>query len=421
MRVFSSTSRPGLATMETVNWEIERLLRSTDMGPLLQGAVQSAGLTLQGWTLERVYSRPHGETSARFLVQTAGHDITLVASTRELSESQRIQLGAVRCESAVGLLHIWAHPADPELPGLSIVEDHLRLEERLAQLLGVEVQIQQSQMLVLRPLRRAVYRIVASSEMGFRTLFLKVVRPRKFTELAARHLASPLVPPTADLGDGILAVDQASGISFAQLLYMPHSQNSGLRIAPETILSALDSISSDALVLPSRTPPAERFESFADTLVAGGAHRDRVTSLMDLISENLDTGSQPVEPTHGDFHPANLFLSEDGLHPKALIDADTIGPGQRRNDVSMMLAHLIALPSFSAEGYRTAAETAGALWAATSPGTNQDLAARTAASLLCLAPGTHSPEQLTYYLDAAEHLASTGVMAIKEDSREGEM
>lgn len=421
MRVFSSTFEHSLATMETVNWEIERLLRSREMGSLLQSALQSAGLRLQGWDLERVYSRPLGETSARFQVFTVDRSLTLVASTRELRETERVQLGAIRCESAVGLLHIWAHPADPELPGLLIVEDHPRLEARLAQLLGIEVQIQQSQMLVLRPLRRAVYRIVVRSAEGFRTLFLKVVRPRKLPELLARHRTSTLVPPTADLGDGILAVDQAPGISLAQLLYTPHSPNPGVRISPGVVLSALDSMTSDAMALPAKTPPTDRLESFTDTLAAGGAQRTRVKSLIALILQNVDTSPQPAEPTHGDFHPANLFLSEDGLRAEALIDADTIGPGQRQNDIAMMLAHLIVLPSFSFEGYRTAADTARDLWAATASSADLGLASRTAASLLCIAPGARNPDQLNYYLDVAENLMETGDIAINEHTREFEM
>lgn len=404
-----------------MNWEIERLLRSSEVGELLQSALRSAGLQLQKWALERVYSRPGGETSARFRIHTEGSELTLVASTCTLQEDERVSLGALRCSSALGTLHIWAHPADPALPGLKVVEDHPRLEERLAQLIGHDVQIQQSQMVVLRPLRRAVYRIVLESPDGVRTLFLKVVRPRKLVQLRARHLASTLFPPTADLGDGILAVQEAPGISLAQLLYIPQSPNPGVLVTPETILCALDSITDRALLLPTRNPPAQRFVGFADTLVAGGAERARVESLMNLIARNLKNPDLPPQPTHGDFHPANLFLSEDGLHPKALIDADTVGPGQRRNDIAAMLAHLLALPSFDAAGYRTAVNTARALWAATAPGAETDLASRTAASLLCLAPGARSPDQLDFYLETAENLACNGVMAVTEQTHDAEM
>lgn len=412
MRVFSSQNPFRIATIDTVNWEIERLLRSTQIAPLLQAAIRSSGLELQGWGLERVYSRPDGETSARFSVEASGLELTLVASTRMLREADRARLGAIRCESAAGTLHIWAHPTDPELPGLRIVEDDVQLTARLAQLLGTELRIEQSQMLVLRPLRRAVYRMVVNSDRGLRTLFLKIVRPRKMDQLIARHRACALVPPTADLGDGILAVDQAAGIAMTQLLHFPSSPAPGVRISPETVLSALDSITGEALRLPPRTPPSGRFTRFIDALVAHGAQRRRVQSLAESIQRQIDLSLPASETCHGDFHPANLFLTEDGLRPTALIDADTVGPGRRRDDIAMMLAHLLALPSFDATGYRTAADTARALWQETASRSAADLAARTAASLLCLAPGARSAGQLSYYITAAENLISTATIPV---------
>ncbi|WP_120004460.1 phosphotransferase family protein [Nesterenkonia muleiensis] len=407
--------------MVAVNWEIEQLLRSAEMDLLLQRAVRTSGLELESWELKRVYSRPHGETSARFHAQVSGRPITLVASTRKLGDSDRARIGAVRCESAVGILHIWAHPSDPELPGLHIVEEENRLRQRLSPLLGAELQIEQSQMLVLRPLRRAVYRVVVSSEMGFRTVFLKVVRPRRIAELVARHRACTLAPPAADLGDGILAVDQAPGVSMTDLLYLPNSPNPGVRISPETVLSGLESITESALQLPPKTPAARRFESFIDTVVAGGADPERLRTLSRLIRHQLSTSPGAAEPSHGDFHPANVFLTEDGRRVTALIDADTVGPGHRRDDLAMMLAHLVVLPSFDAMGYRTAPGLAQALWHAYAHSGRHDLAARTAASLLCLAPGARSPDQLRYFIAAAESTVRSGHISVIEHTHDSQL
>ncbi len=406
-----------------MNWEVERLLRSPQIEVLLQTALRSSGLELEYWTLDRVYSRPHAESSARFQVQASGHQLTLVASTRQLTEGQRDQLGAVRCESEAGSLHIWAHPTDPELPGLRVVEDHAQLAERLTPLLQRQLRIEQVELVVLRPLRRAVYRVVAASDLGYRTLFLKVVRPHKLPELLARHLACSLIPSTADLGDGILAVDQAPGLALTDLLYLPSSPMPGVRIDPQVILRALDSLLPQALQLPARTAPPQRFASFEPALIAGGAHPRRVQVLVQRIQAQLHRHSRPLVPTHGDFHPANLFLTEDAAHPAALIDGDTVGPGHRVDDLSMMFAHLLALPSYDAAGYQTVPQLVQDLWYAVGGMAYEpaDLVARTAASMIALAPGARGPEQLDYYLGATEYILDSGSIAVAQHTHFGEM
>lgn len=406
-----------------MNWEVERLLRSPQMELLLQTALHSSGLEMEHWALDRVYSRPQAESSARFQVQASGHRLTLVASTRQLTDAQRDQLGAVRCESAVGSLHIWAHPTDPELPGLRVVEDHTQLAGRLGPLLQRQLRIEQAELVVLRPLRRAVYRVVVASELGYRTLFLKVVRPHKLPELLTRHLACSLIPSTADLGDGILAVDQAPGVALTDLLYLPSSPLPGVRIDPQVILRALDSLLPQALQLPARTAPPQRFASFEQALIAGGAQPQRVHVLVQRIQAQLRPHGRPLEPTHGDFHPANLFLTADAAQPAALIDGDTVGPGHREDDLAMMFAHLLALPSYDAAGYRTVPQLIQDLWytisgAACDPA---DLVARTAASMIALAPGARGPEQLDYYLGATEYILDSGVIAVPQHTHSPEM
>lgn len=414
--------------MVCVNWEVEHLLRSTEMGPLLAAALGSSGLELQEWALERVYSRPPAaddglrtghsmQTSARFRVQASGHVLTLVSSTRELSRSEREQLGAVRCESEVGLLHIWAHPTDPELPGLAVVEDHGDLARRLSGLLEIPVSIREAELLVLRPLRRAVYRTVLESDLGFRTVFLKVVRPKKVAELRERYSTCSLTPPSADLGEGILVADQAAGRSLAEHLYRPPAAESAAEqsagteapvVEPNVVLSALESIGTSALQQPPRTAPAQRLASFTSAVLASGAERGRVADLTRRIEAGLNHPPGPLVPVHGDFHPANLFLAEDASRPTALIDADTVGPGYRSDDLAMMLAHLLVLPSYDAAGYAAVPAFLNALWntiAARHQAT--DLPARTAAAMLSLAPGARSPSQLNAFLTAAESLLDT--------------
>lgn len=391
-------------------WELEGLLRSEAAGDLLATALESSGRPLDSWQLERVYSRPqnHGrtpETSARFRVTTRGQHITLVASTRALDHSQLQALGAVRCDSDLGQLHVWAHPTDPELPGLTVAEDPMLLAQRLTSLLGVTVRVTATNMLVLRPLRRAVYRIQVESELGGRTLFLKVVRPKKTAELQRRYAACTLTPRAADAGDGLLVSAAAAGTPLTDLLYRPSSPHPGLRIDPHAVLGALESLRPEALNLPPRQAPSMRHRSFVQPLAAAGADRDRLDLLADRIDAALLPVPGPLTAVHGDFHPGNLFLTSDGTRATALIDADTVGPGFRADDLAMLLAHLLVLPSFDAAGYADVPALVSSLWKVVRHDTDAaDLRARTAACLISLAPGARSAEQLEYYAATAESL-----------------
>lgn len=390
--------------------ELERLLRSEEAGNMLAAALASSGMPLDSWHLERIYSRPHHhgrspETSARFQVTTAGQDITLVASTRCLEPAQLQALGAVRCDSGAGQLHVWAHPSDPELPGLVTAEDPILLAQRLTPLLGVSVRVAATEMLVLRPLRRAVYRVQVESELGERILFLKVVRPKKAAELLRRYAACSLTPRAADAGDGLLVSEAAAGRPLTDLLYRPSSPNPGMRIAPQAVVGALDSLQPQAMHLPPRQAPSTRHRSFVDSLVVAGADRSRLQQLADRIDAALLPAPGPAVPTHGDFHPGNLFLTPDGAQATALIDADTVGPGLRADDLAMLLAHLLALPSFDAAGYTDVGVLVRDVWELVRHDDDAvDLPARTAACLISLAPGARSAEQLEYYITTAESL-----------------
>lgn len=393
-----------------MEWDLERLLRSEEAGELLAAALESSGRQLEAWQLERIYSRPQNqgrraETSARFQVTAAGQQITLVASTRALEPAQLQALGAVRCESPAGRLHVWAHPSDPELPGLMVAEDPDLLAPRLSPLVGTTAQVRSVEMLVLRPLRRAVYRVTVASELGERVLYLKVVRPKKTAELLRRYAACSLTPQAADAGDGLLVSEAAQGLPLTHLLYRPSSPHPGMRIAPQTVVGALDSLQPAALELPPREPPARRHRSFVAALVAAGADPGRMEHLADRIGAGLISDPGPVRPTHGDFHPGNLFLTPDGSRAAALIDADTVGPGFRADDLAMLMAHLLALPSFDAAGYADVPTLVKDLWHLLGDQPDAaDLPARTAACLISLAPGARSAAQLEHYTAAAESL-----------------
>lgn len=446
-----------------VRGDLLGVLRGPQAEPLLRQSLRASGMLLRTWELEQVHARPGAEVSARYRVQcavaergstpgglsgpaelrrptgparpkeptalskptglnkpglnkpTGLTELTMIASTVELSAEQRAGMGAVRAESPQGTLHLWVHPVDPELPGLLLVEPDgekpaepatpTELQVRLSRALGEQSTVQELQMLVLRPLRRAVYRAVVSSRRGQRVVYLKVVRPSRVAQLLQRHRCSGLIPAIADAGDGILILDQAPGLPLTEHLHRACPPAHVHPLNPRVAISALETLRPEALELPARVPPAHRLTGLAESAIAVGADRRRVQQLCAGIEAALRQPPGPLVPTHGDFHPANLFLDAAAEHPSALIDADTVGPGHRVDDLATMLGHLFALPSFDAEGYAGVPDFAERFHAACLPDTDpDDLHARTAAVLLSLLPGTRSPAQQGHYLRCAEGL-----------------
>ena len=48
-----------------------------------------------------------------------------------------------------------------------------------------------------------------------------------------------------------------------------------------------------------------------------------------------------LEPTHGDFHEGQLFVSHGAI--SGVLDIDTVGPGRRVDDLACLLGHLSSI------------------------------------------------------------------------------
>ncbi|PRZ14175.1 phosphotransferase [Nesterenkonia sandarakina] len=454
--------------LHQVPGELVGVLRGPEAETLLRQSLEASGVVLRSWELEQIYARPGAELSARYRVRctapgvptvavgsagstdhaelTEPTELTMVASTVALTPQQRESMGAVRADSPHGAVHLWVHPVDPELPGLLVVEraarsageepgarqppgpveraesaelpesrglpenterpDSTGLEARLSRLLGQPCRVQDLQMLVLRPLRRAVYRATLTSARGQRVLYLKVVRPARAAQLLRRHRCSPLIPASADAGDGILVLDQAPGLALTHHLHGAVAPADVGPIDPAVLLAALDTLHPKTLQMPPRVPPTQRPDGLAESAVAAGADPFRVQRLRERIGLSLQAAPGPLVPTHGDFHPANLFLDATARHPTGLIDADTVGPGFRVDDLATMLGHLLVLPSFDPSGYAAVPEFTRRFHAhCLDHADPADLGARTAAVLLSLLPGVPSAAQREHLLSCAETLA----------------
>lgn len=387
------------------------LLRSAQARGLLEAALEPSGMRLESFTRTNWFTRPGGEASAIYRVRASGQKLHLIASTVLLSDGEREALGAVRLEGPEGTVHVWLHPADPELPGLATACEPHALGRLLSRLWGQKTNVVELRMRVLRPLRRAVLEAEVTLSGTRRKVFLKVVRPSRAGELLRRHELCPYAPHAADAGEGIIVLQQAAGRSLASHLYRPSGDGRPVAdIDPQLLLRPLDRIPHDALRLPARAAPAEKISTYAEICVQAGAPAHRVEALRHSIDARLIAEPGPLTVTHGDLHTANIHLDEKGRSVSALIDLDTLGPGRRADDVACLLAHLLTLPSISPHGYRAAPGLTRRLWGhAKHLHDPQDLRVRTGAVLMSLIPGARTAGHLEQWLDLAQAICDEGM------------
>ncbi|WP_062520617.1 phosphotransferase [Demequina silvatica] len=378
-------------------------------GEILDGVMSASGARLERWAVDAVHARPGAEVSVAYDVQASGERLYLVATTARIDDAVRARIGAVTAASGAGTLTLWRHPADPRLPGLATSCVPALLGERMAAALGRPVEVGDLEMLVLRPMRRAVLRarVTGSAHDEPSPWYVKVVRPSRVGALLARHRSFPLAPEAWDLGDGIVLIAAADGMPMTEHLYRPTAPAGRTPLAPHALVEVLDALPEAALTFERRATPTEQAARYGRGAVAAGLDRRRVEALVARIENGTADQPGPLVPTHGDFHAANLFVTAEAVpEVTALIDVDTLGPGYRVDDLACMLAHLATLPDFGADEYADVPAWAARVrerFAHDVPA--EELGLRTAAVLLSLAAGIEDPRLAESWLARAEREA----------------
>ncbi|WP_152649265.1 phosphotransferase [Demequina flava] len=403
-------------TLESVPWfDVDMttnaaadVLTSDDAGDMLATALATTHLELEDWRLDAVHARPGAETSACYDVTASGERIYLVASTVELSDEQRAATKAVRLQSETGTVHVWRHPADPLLTGLADACVPQALQARLARAGADHPKIDRLEMLVLRPLRRAVLRAEVAEDERHDVWFVKVVRPDRAGELLHRHRLSSLAPRALDAGDGIVLVAQADGAAMTEALHRRDGSEPG-HVTGASLITALDTLPPAVCELPRRNSIPERLEMYIDLARNRGLDGDRLDRLVASIGPGLKAPPEAATvPTHGDFHAANVRVN-DASQPErivGLIDIDTLGPGRRADDLACMVAHVLVLPTLDPNGYRGIEEHAARLFSEFAETVEtEDLRRRVAANLVALASGVDDDARASDWLSLALDVA----------------
>lgn len=374
------------------------LLLGPESEELLTAVLGEAGGHLAGARATQVRYVPSGSVTVQYRCdvrwqgQTGSTVETLVATTEKPMPEH---LPSVEVDGVS--IAVWRYPHDPFLPGLAAASDEGKVGEVLA-LLGTPVERVDLRRRAYRPGRRAVIEVIAAEAR----IFLKVVRPERVAGLQSRHadLVDHVPIPhsygwSADLG--LVAMQSMPGKTLRKRL------EAGSRKLPDPahLVALLDGIRGAA---PSKTKvagPVTRARDYA-TLLA--AVTPQLASRLDAIVEEVDVvANQESDPVHGDFHSSQILVR--GAEVVGLIDIDTVGIGDRSDDLATLLGHVSTL-SLNAPSRKAIERYGKRLIAAfdqlTSP---RDLRLRTAAVVLGFATGPFRVQQKRWPEETARRVA----------------
>jgi len=359
--------------------------------------VGAAGGALVGADVHEVHHRPGAGVTVGYdvRVRVDGEDEPrpdyVLLTTGSVDEADADALARVmRLVSGDRVVHAWRHPDDPLLPGLVAASDVTTAAARTG--LDGDPGAAVLELIGYRPMRRAVLSLTTNR----RRVFLKVVRPDQLEGLLVRNrCAEPAgAPPVQAVWDeSVLVFPQAQGEPLPELL----ARDGAAGVDPRDLLACLDALAPEAMDLPLRRPWAERSRHYADAACnVLPTCSERIMMLQRGVAAQIERfGQGPLVPTHGDFHAANILMT--GVAITALLDVDTIGPGQRVDDLACLVGHLSVLPCLAPQTYvhvpTTVARWLSVFDRAVHPGSLRARAAGVVLSLLASMPANHRDEE----------------------------
>lgn len=336
------------------------LLTSAAVGELLVAACAHGGGTLVSWQLDHVDADPQRSTTATY---TAVVDWPFGRRDELLGVSARAGDRATTDERAVIFadgdreVAVWLYPRDPDLPGLVRAAYAGEMAALLTECRVTDAPVTadqvQLEMIGYRPRRRAVLRAAVRSAdpRGVPTeqvFFVKVMRERLFGGVRRRHelLVEAGVPApriAAATPDFLLVLRELPGRALSTAIFDP--------VAPctaENLIAVLDAMPATVAQLDRRAPWAAAVNHYAEMVSqALPAEEQRLQWMVQQIQSGLAGLPEGNEPTHGDFHEGQLFVSGGVI--SGILDVDTVGPGRRADDLACLLAHMSTVQRMNAQ------------------------------------------------------------------------
>ncbi|GAB3699776.1 phosphotransferase [Mariniluteicoccus flavus] len=325
-----------------------QLLTTPAVGPLLAAAVQHAGGTLVSWDLDHVDANPNQSTTATYTAVVdwafGRRNELLGVSARaggRAPNDERAEIFADGDREAV----VWLYPRDPDLPGLA----RAAYPDSMAALLSDVMQVRippdrvRLDMIGYRPRRRAVLRATVNHigpQGPVRTVFyVKVLREALFREVKLRHdlLGQAGVPAprvAAATPDCLLVLDELPGVPLSKAIFDEKPP-----CTAEQLIWVLDSMPQQVADLPRRAPWADAIHHYTEMVVQA---MPTLEPRLRWLAAEIESGLRPIppgnEPTHGDFHEGQIHVAGGTIC--GILDIDTIGPGNRADDLACLVAHL---------------------------------------------------------------------------------
>jgi Ser/Thr protein kinase RdoA (MazF antagonist) len=203
-------------------------------------------------------------------------------------------------------------------------------------------------MVSYRPRRRAVLKVTIEGPAGGQTYFVKVLREAAVAPTLERHrllLGAGFPGPAvaAITPDFCLVLPRVAGRPLAEALF-----DESMPCSAESLVSLLDAMPPAVVGLPRRPPWSDAVGSYADMVASAlPAAAPQLSWLVTQITTGLAGIGPGSEPTHGDFHEGQVFVS--GGMITGVVDIDTVGPGRRADDLACLLAHLSTVQRMSVE------------------------------------------------------------------------
>lgn len=263
-------------------------------------------------------------------------------------------------------------PFDPVLPSLRHVFDPDRFRRTLQSLIPdlppsewrIKRRSLRTTVLAYKPERRAVFavdfecRSREGDERVRHRIHAKLEEPREarrhfdaseqLTSALADALDRPVASPLGCLDDrGFVATRWVDGDSVAQRLERARGEGDPHEFLTKEIVSEIGATLGVFHELPveldHRPSPIERGQRLLrlgdDLSALLPEHADRVRRLaLQLAREGSQWASLASEPTHGDFHPGQVLLTERG---PTIVDLDSAGRGYPVDDVGNFVAYFI--------------------------------------------------------------------------------
>ena len=331
------------------------LLTSAEVQPLLAAAAEHAGGRLGSWRLQHVDAQPGRSTTATYAAV-----VEWPSGPREEVLGASARVGGRRGNDDRAMIFadgdrevaVWLYPDDPDLPGLRRaataaevavllaehqVLDHPPPQERVA-----------LEMISYRPRRRAVVKAIVELERGPQVYYIKVLRETSVAPILERHrllqsAGFPAPAVAAITPDFCLVTPRVPGRPLALALF-----DEPMPCTAEALVALLDAMPPAVAALPRRPPWTDAVGSYAEMVGAAlPAARPQLSRLVGQVTAGLSGSPPGNEPTHGDFHEGQLFVSAGRV--TGVLDIDTVGPGRRVDDLACLLAHLSTVQRMSPE------------------------------------------------------------------------